>query len=70
MVEAKRVGERIDGNLYPVGKPIRSPFYMLSRFSSSHIPRRVPAPLLGSCDHSAAEFLYARDRPGRHRQNP
>lgn len=43
---------------------------MLSRFSSSHIPRRVPAPLLGSCDHFAAEFLYARDRPGRHRLNP
>lgn len=47
-----------------------SPFYMLSRFSSSHIPRRVLAPLLRFCDHSAAGSLYERGRPGRHRLNP
>lgn len=47
-----------------------SPFYMLSRFSSSHIPRRVLAPLLRFCDHSAAGSLYEQGRPGRHRLNP
>lgn len=47
-----------------------SPFYMLSQFSSSHIQRRVLAPLLRSCDHSAAGSLYAQGRPGRHRLNP
>lgn len=59
------VGERKS----PEGKA-RSPFYMLSRFSSSHIPRRVLAPLLRFYDHSAAGSLYARGRPGRHRLNP
>lgn len=54
----------------PEGKVARSPFYMLSRFSSSHIPRRVLAPLLRFYDHSAAESLYARGRPGHHRLNP
>lgn len=47
-----------------------SPFYMLLRFSSSHIQKRVLAPLLRSCDHSAAGSLYAQGRPGRHRLNP
>lgn len=47
-----------------------SPFYMLSRFSSSHIPRKVLAPLLRFCDHSAAGSLYERGRPGRHHLNP
>lgn len=46
------------------------PFYMLSRFSSSHIQRRVLAPLLRSYDHSAVGSLYAQGRPGRHRLNP
>lgn len=75
-----RAGERIGGgggdSPFPrslweqEGSVAHSPFYMLSRFSSSHIPRRVLAPLLRSCDHSAAESLYERGRPGRHRLNP
>lgn len=43
---------------------------MLEQFSSSHIQKRVLVPLLRSCDHSVAESLYARDRPGHHHLNP
>lgn len=64
-------GRRKDRRKSPEGKSLaRSPFYMLSRFSSSHIPRRVLAPLLRFYDHSAAGSLYARGRPERHRLNP
>lgn len=61
--------EGIDGKSRSRGRRC-SPFYMLSRFSSSHIQKRVLAPLLRSCDHSAAGSLYAQGRPGRHRLNP
>lgn len=61
--------EGIDGKSQSRGRRC-SPFYMLSRFSSSHIQKRVLAPLLRSCDHSAAGSLYAQGRPGRHRLNP
>lgn len=74
---AERAGERIGQGSPSLSQAVgggyalaHSPFYMLSRFSSSHIPRRVLAPLLRFCDHSAAGSLYERGRPGRHRLNP
>lgn len=48
----------------------RTPFYMLEQFFSSHIQRKVLAPLLRSCDHCVVESLYARDRLGHHHLNP
>lgn len=67
--EDRRTREGIDGKSRSRGRRC-SPFYMLSRFSSSHIQKRVLAPLLRSCDHSAAGSLCAQGRPGRHRLNP
>lgn len=66
--EDRQTREGIDGKSRSLRRC--SPFYMLSRFSSSHIQKRVLAPLLRSCDHSAAGSLYAQGRPGRHRLNP
>lgn len=49
---------------------MQTPFYMLERFSSSHIPTTDPAQWLMSSDHFFVEFLCELGRPGHHLQNP